>query len=99
LQRKKWGGEASVAPAELDAEARARIAAHKWDPPHYEIGFNLGYSNYRNHQLEQVFVFLTSSNPSEPMYALGLADNVYDGWAASTSLTLNSWNWISNEFS
>ena len=28
-----------------------------------------------------------------------LSDSVYDGWAASTSLTLNSWNWISNEFS
>jgi LssY C-terminus len=99
LQRRKWGGETSIAPAELDTEARARVAAHKWDPPHYEIGLNLGYSNYRNHELESVFVFLTSSNPSEPMYALGLADNVYDGWAASTSLTLNSWNWISNEFS
>jgi LssY C-terminus len=98
LQRKKWGGEASVAPAELDAEARARIAAHKWDPPHYEIGLNLGYSNYRNHDLESVFVILSStSNPN--MYAIGLADSVYDGWAASVSLTLNSWNWISNEFS
>jgi hypothetical protein len=32
------------------------------------------------------------------MYALGLADSVYDGWAASVSLTLNSWNWFSNEF-
>jgi hypothetical protein len=98
LQRKKWGGEASVAPAQLDAEARSQIAAHKWDPPLYEIGLNLGYSNYRNHDLEAVFVFLTSnSNPN--FYALGLADSVYDGWAASVSLTLNSWNWISNEFS
>ncbi|HET6219227.1 MAG TPA: LssY C-terminal domain-containing protein [Acidobacteriaceae bacterium] len=104
LQRRNWDGEASLAPAELDAEARARVDAHKWDPPHYEIGLNLGYSNYRNHELESVFVFLTSSNCTpikctEPMYAIGLADNVYDGWAASTSLTLNSWNWISNEFS
>lgn len=99
LQRRKWGGEASVAPAELDAEARARIAAHKWDPPHYEIGLNLGYSNYRNHDLESVVILLTSSNSNEPTYAIGLADSVYDGWAASVSLTLNSWNWISNEFS
>ncbi len=97
LQRRKWGGEATVAPAELDAEAQSRIAAHKWDPPHYEIGLNLGYSNYKNHEMEAVFVLLQSaSNPN--MYALGLADSVYDGWAASVSLTLNSWNWFSNEF-
>jgi hypothetical protein len=99
LQRRTFGGEASIAPAEPIAEVRERVALHKWDPPHYEIGLSLGYSNYRNHELESVFVFLTSSNPSEPMYALGLSDNVYDGWAASVSLTLNSWNWISNEFS
>jgi hypothetical protein len=36
---------------------------------------------------------LALSNPR------GLSDSVYDGWAASTSLTFNSWNWISNEFS
>jgi hypothetical protein len=99
LKRRTFGGEASIAPAEPDAEVRERVALHKWDPPHYEIGLNLGYSNYRNHQLESVFVFLTSSKPSEPTYVIGLSDNVYDGWAASASLTLNSWNWISNEFS
>jgi LssY C-terminus len=98
LQRRRWGAEAAVAPAELDSEARARIAAHKWDPPHYEIGLNLGYSNYRNHDLEAVFIQLTSpTNPKQ--YDLGLADAVFDGWAASVTLTLNSWNWFSNEFS
>jgi hypothetical protein len=97
LQRKNWGGEAAIAPAEPDAEVRARVAAHRWDPPHYEIGLNLGYSNYRNHDLESVFVFLTSS-ANEKEYDIGLADSVYDGWAASVSLTLNSWNWFSNEF-
>lgn len=98
LQRRKWGGESSIAPTEPDAEVRARVAAHRWDPPHYEIGLNLGYSNYRNHELESVFVIL-SSTVHDTEYDIGLADSVYDGWAASVSLTLNSWNWVSNEFS
>ena len=33
-----------------------------------------------------------------PTYGIGLNDSVGDGWAASISLTLNSSNWVSNEF-
>jgi opacity protein-like surface antigen len=84
---------------ELDAASRALIAAHKWDPPHYEIALNLGYSNYRNNILETTVVDLSSTDPNKPEYLLGLSDAVFDGWAAGISLTLNSWNWISNEFS
>lgn len=84
---------------ELDIASQALTAAHRWDPPHYEIAFNLGYSTYRNNILESTFLDLSSSNPANPSYALGLADGVFDGWAAGVSLTINSWNWISNEFS
>jgi hypothetical protein len=98
LKRRTFGGEASIAPAEPDAEVRERVALHRWDPPHYEIGLSLGYSNYRNNELESVLVMLQSSK-GEPTYAIGLTDAAFDGWAASVSLTLNSWNWISNEFS
>jgi hypothetical protein len=83
---------------ELDAPSRALIAEHRWDPPHYEIGLNVGYSRYRNPDLEFTQVFLESSNPDEPTYGIGLSDSVGDGWAASISLTLNSSNWVSNEF-
>ena len=84
---------------ELDAASHALIMAHKWDPPHFEIALNLGYSNYRNHILETTEVDLSSSDPNKPAYILGLADGAFDGWAAGVSLTLNSWNWVSNEFS
>ena len=36
--------------------------------------------------------------PPLPSYLLGLGDAVFDGWAAGVSLTLNSWNYVSNEF-
>lgn len=79
--------------------SQALIAAHKWDPPRFEIALNLGYSNYRNHILETTALSLSSSDPNKPDYLLSLGDGVFDGWAAGVSLTLNSWNWISNEFS
>lgn len=84
---------------ELDIASHALIKAHRWDPPHYEIALNLGYSNYLNNILETTVVELSSSNPENPSYLLGIGDAVFDGWAAGVSLTLNSWNWVSNEFS
>jgi hypothetical protein len=84
---------------ELDAAAQALIATHKWDAPHYEIALNLGYSNYRNNILESTALILQSSDSAKPLYGLGLADGVFDGWAAGVSLTINSWSWISNELS
>ena len=98
--KRRWSGTVASTPAEPDAEARARIEAHKWDPPRFEIALNLGYSNYRNHDLEGAQVGLFSNNPCgcEPPYILIMGDEVYDGWAAGVSLTLNSWNWVSNEF-
>jgi hypothetical protein len=106
LRRREWEASSSAEiPAELEPEAQARIEAHKWDPPHYEIALNLGYSNYRNQDLEAAFITLASSTPCDPStqckpaYLIGMADEVDDGWAAGFSLTLNSWNWVSNELS
>ena len=62
---------------------------------------NLGYSSYfRNQVLEGTFIDLFSNNQCgcELPYFIGLSDEVSDGWAAGVSLTVNSWNWVSNEF-
>ncbi len=83
---------------EIDATSRELIAAHKWDPPHFEIAFSGGYSRYRN-DIQEIALLELDSSANEPSYYLGLGDAVGDGWAARVSLTLNSWNWISNEFS
>ncbi len=99
LRRRTWESMSTAAPSGLDQEARARVEAHKWDPPHYEIALNLGYSNYRNHILETTLLDISSSDSNKPEYFLGLGDGVFDGWAAGISLTLNTWNWVSNEFS
>ena len=92
------GTEQPEQAGELDAISLAQIEAHRWDPPRFEIGLNLGYSRYRTSPLEVTEVVLTSSNNEEP-YFINLNDDVYDGWAAGVTLTINSWNWISSEFS
>jgi Outer membrane protein beta-barrel domain len=99
LLRRKGAGSSTTSgkPYDQDADAKARIAAHRWDPPHYEIALNLGYSRYRTPDLEFTQVFLESS-ANEPTYGISLYDSVGDGWAGSISLTLNSGKWLSNEF-
>jgi hypothetical protein len=97
LRRTRPWPNTSSGQNQQDADAKARIAAHRWDPPHYEIALNLGYSRYRTPDLEFTQVFLESS-ADEPTYGIVLFDGVGDGWAASVSLTLNSWKWVSNEF-
>jgi hypothetical protein len=101
LSRRKgvWSSTAAEGQNELDAAARARILSHKWDPPRFEIALNLGYSRYRNYYLETTIVELETDEQGQPNYLLGLGDGVFDGWAAGVSLTLNTNNWISNEFS
>lgn len=85
--------------SELNEAARARVRSHRWDPPRFEIALNLGYSRYREDILETTLVEIESSDKNKPEYLLGLGDAVGDGWAAGISLTLNSWNYFSNEFS
>ena len=54
---------------------------------------------HRNYYLETTIVELSTDEQGQPNYVLGLGDAVFDGWAAGVSLTLNTNNWISNEFS
>jgi LssY C-terminus/Outer membrane protein beta-barrel domain len=93
------GAEQPPEDIEPDTVARAQIESHRWDPPRFELGLNFGYSRYRNSDLEATVVELVSTNPKDEPYLIFLTDNVYDGWAAGVTLTINSWNWISNEFS
>lgn len=91
--------EPLAAEGSLNAAAEERVRDHKWDPPRFELALNLGYSTYRNNILETTIVELQSTDVDKPYYLLGLGDAVWDGWAAGVSLTVNTWNWVSNEFS
>jgi hypothetical protein len=71
---------------------------HRWDPPRYEIALQGGYLHYPTKQLEGVAVFLTSPNPELPPQAIGLFDDIDDGWSAGLSVTMNTWRWVSSEF-
>ena len=91
----------SKAESQPDPAAQALIRSHRWDPPHYEIAIQGGYSRFVNINLENVLLIQSPLDPNAPdahTFIQAFADTATDGWAAGVSLTLNSWNWISNEF-
>jgi hypothetical protein len=101
LHRQPPWAAPSQAENQPDAEAQALIRSHRWDPPHYEIAIQGGYSRFVNSNLENVLLTQSPVDPNAPdahTFIQAFADTATDGWAAGVSLTLNSWNWISNEF-
>jgi hypothetical protein len=99
LRRRKAGAfNPEPSPQDLAAIAKAK-ADHKWDPPRYELGLQGGYLHMRENYLTGVAVYEESSDKNKDAYLLVLQDFVDDGWAAGGSVTVNSWNHFSNEFS
>jgi hypothetical protein len=101
LRRQPPWAVPSQAENQPDAEAQALIRSHRWDPPYYEIAIQGGYSRFVNSNLENVLLTQSPLDPNAPdahTFIQAFADTATDGWAAGVSLTLNSWNWISNEF-
>ena len=97
LRRQLPWAAVSESGNQLDSDAQERIESHRWDPPHYEIAIQGGYSRFVNPNLENVLIRLVPVISGKPEYFTGLADTSTDGWAAGVSLTLNSWKWISSE--
>jgi hypothetical protein len=99
LSRRQTGAfNSEPSPQDLAAIAKAK-ADHKWDPPRYEFALQGGYMHMRERYLTGTGIFEESSDPNDDAYFLYLQDIVDDGWAAGGSVTLNSWNHFSNEFS
>lgn len=75
--------------------------ANRWEPPRYEIALHGGYLRYPTLRTEAIGVSLTPLPGFEnlPTGVSVLADEVDGGWVAGISLTLNTWRWVSNEFS
>lgn len=83
------------------AQARALELAHRWDPPHYEVGLQGGFLYYPAKRRELVaFVAIPDdlTNPALNPYAVGLANEFENGWNIGVSVTLNTWKWFSNNF-
>lgn len=76
----------------------AATADHRWDPPRYEIALQGGLLKYPTKELEAAGISLISPNPALPSFAVVLFDEIDDGWAAALSVTINTWRWVSNEF-
>ncbi len=90
--------QSSVKFEDADTTQTNATADHRWDPPRREIAVEGGYLQYPNKQLEAVGVFMISPKPDLPPYAIGLFDDINDGWSAGISVTLNTWRWVSSEF-
>ncbi|HEY7210315.1 MAG TPA: LssY C-terminal domain-containing protein, partial [Bryobacteraceae bacterium] len=93
--------EAASTVQEETAAARALEESHRWDPPRYEIAVHGGYLNYPS--IRQEFAIFTAvpkdlNNPNQTPYITALGNEFGDGWTAGISMTLNTWKWLSNEF-
>ncbi len=88
----------------LSEDRQAALAAehkdHRWDAPRYEIAIHGGFLRYPTKDLEAVGIFFRApdSDPESSDIALGIADDIDNGWSAGVSVTLNTWRWVSSEF-
>ena len=99
LQRRAPGDQSMIPSPEDLAEIQKAKEDHKWDPPRYEFALQGGYMHMRESYLSAVGILDLSSDPKKDAYFLFLADDVGDGWAVGGSVTVNSWEHFSNEFS
>ena len=66
--------------------------------PRIEIGVEGGWLRFGN-TLDTTTIGLQSHIPDIPSFTLFVQNRLHNGWAAGTSVTLNSWKYFSNEFS
>lgn len=87
--------------AEPSPAADPEMRSHRWDPPRYEIALSGGYLRLPQVRADFLGVLLTPEPGHEtlPFGATLLADDVSGGWSVGLTLTLNTWKWVSNEFS
>ncbi len=89
--------EAASAEAASEA-AKAAAAAHRWDPPRYELGLHGGYLRYPVTRAESVLITAIPDTPGLSKYQTSLGNDFDGGWTLGISLTLNTWKWFSNQF-
>ncbi|HEU0121008.1 MAG TPA: LssY C-terminal domain-containing protein [Bryobacteraceae bacterium] len=85
--------------AQEDEGGEEPEADHRWDAPRVEMGVDFGYLRFPNKQLEDAGLAAISSVPDKPSYAIALGSETGDGFSAGIHVTVNSWRWVSNEFS
>ena len=66
--------------------------------PYIELAAEGGWLRFGN-TLDVTAIGLQSYTPTVPSFNLSLQNRLHNGWAVGTSLTLNSWKYLSNEFS
>ena len=74
------------------------LASDEEKPALFEIGLAGGWLHFGNN-LGVTSLSLEPKTPANQPINLLFANDVEDGWAAGTSVTLNSWRYFSNEFS
>ena len=66
-------------------------------PPLIELGVQGGWLRFGS-TLAVTQIGLESKSPEIPSFNLTLQNQLHNGWALGTSVTLNSWRYFSNEF-
>jgi opacity protein-like surface antigen len=66
--------------------------------PFIELGVEGGWLRFGN-TLDITNIGLRSNTPDVPSFTLLLQNQLHNGFAVGTSVTLNSWKYVSNEFS
>ncbi len=95
------GAEAQAEPRPSPARAPALPPENKDlrdSGPLFEIGLEGGWLRFGS-TLAITDIALVSRTPDIPSFTLGFQNRLHNGWAAGTSVTLNSWRYFSNEFS
>jgi opacity protein-like surface antigen len=69
-----------------------------WAPSRFEIGLQGGGLRYGSDTLDQTRILLTPLMPNLPLIDVTVQNRLYNGWAAGTSLTLNTYRYFSSEF-
>ncbi len=84
-------------PESLSSEAEVP-KDRPWALPLFELGLEGGWLRFGN-TLDVTNIGVVSHSPEIPSFTLLVQNRLHNGWAAGTSVTLNSWRYFSNEFS
>jgi opacity protein-like surface antigen len=66
--------------------------------PRFEIGLQGGWLRFGSNTLDLTKLDLEPKTPEYPLIIVGIQNRLHNGFTASTTLTLNSFKYFSNEF-
>ncbi len=91
-------GYSDLATRTAEPPRSSAARAHVWTPPIVELGLRGGFLGYYGGNGGAVAYVLTNPNPDD-FFVLVLGNALHNGWSLGGTVTLNTWKYLSNEFS